>query len=189
MKIACLGWGSLVWDQRTLRAGTWEPDGPSLPIEFARAFDNGEGRLTLVLTPEAAPVPVMWSLVDYPSSGTARKALCSREGCRLSDIGIWPAQGAVPWLAYEVIGKWGRTRGFDCVIWTALPPKFGQKEGVSPSSDRAAITYLESRSSEVLRDAEEDVRKAPVQVRTPFRAAFEQHFGWTPTARGMNLTS
>jgi hypothetical protein len=45
MRIACVGWGSLVWDPRDLPVkGAWRPDGPRLPIEFARQSDNG--RLT-----------------------------------------------------------------------------------------------------------------------------------------------
>ena len=45
--IAVLGWGSLVWDPRDLRAAApFAPNGPLLPIEFCR---SGDGRLTLVI--------------------------------------------------------------------------------------------------------------------------------------------
>lgn len=50
MKIAILGWGSLIWDKRNLRlAGEWQVGGPVLPIEFSRV--SGYGRLTLVIDP------------------------------------------------------------------------------------------------------------------------------------------
>lgn len=46
--IACIGWGSLIWDRRNLDVdGVWRVDGPMLPVEFAR--QSGDGRVTLVL--------------------------------------------------------------------------------------------------------------------------------------------
>ncbi len=48
MKIAVLGWGSLLWDPRDLRLATpFELPGPSLPIEFCRVSKNR--RLTLII--------------------------------------------------------------------------------------------------------------------------------------------
>jgi hypothetical protein len=50
MKIAVIGWGSLIWCPGSLRIQTaWHNDGPSLPIEFARILKDG--RLTLVIRP------------------------------------------------------------------------------------------------------------------------------------------
>ncbi|MDH5422480.1 MAG: hypothetical protein OEY55_11810 [Acidimicrobiia bacterium] len=57
MRIAVLGWGSLVWDPhgRTgsplkVRPGSeWSATGPKLPVEFARIAENG--RLTLIIVP------------------------------------------------------------------------------------------------------------------------------------------
>jgi hypothetical protein len=49
MTIGCLGWGSLIRDQGKLPVrGTWQGDGPELPVEFARQSTNG--RVTLVVT-------------------------------------------------------------------------------------------------------------------------------------------
>ena len=42
MKIAILGWGSLVWDSRQLpHSGEWHTGGPVLPIEFSRVSKDG----------------------------------------------------------------------------------------------------------------------------------------------------
>ena len=181
MKIVCLAWGSLVWCPRDLKvAGTWQPDGPELPIEFARTSDGGKGRLTLVVTPGAVCVTTLWSFLDYPTGESARAALRQREGCRLRDAGIWPAVDASRWFCADVIGEWAESHGFDHVIWTALPPKFDHQDGVPPPSAQAAIEYLASRDPKVRQDADGYVRRAPKQVRTLFRAAFEEHFGWRP---------
>ena len=49
MSIACLGWGSLIWDPQELpvREEDWLCDGPSLPVEFSR-LSSGD-RVTLVI--------------------------------------------------------------------------------------------------------------------------------------------
>lgn len=51
MKIAILGWGSLIWNPENLNYYTefgWSKNEPKLPIEFLRISNNG--RLTLVIT-------------------------------------------------------------------------------------------------------------------------------------------
>jgi hypothetical protein len=61
MKIAILGWGSLVWDPASLKEhlegdGEFIQGGPKLPIEFSRI--SKDGRLTLVIDEHhGTPVP------------------------------------------------------------------------------------------------------------------------------------
>ena len=65
-KIACLGWGSLIWDPRDLlNDGQWCSNSPFLPIEYTR--QSADGRLTLVISPEFQSVPVLWSMMKVPS--------------------------------------------------------------------------------------------------------------------------
>ena len=55
MKIAVLGWGSLIWNKGNLRLTTnWTDGGPILPIEFSRISDDG--RLTLVIDDVMEPM-------------------------------------------------------------------------------------------------------------------------------------
>ena len=78
MKIACLGWGSLVWDPRTLPiTGGWFQDGPLLPIEFTRCSSNR--RITLVLDPKSRWLRVLWALMLPSDLDTATEALRERE--------------------------------------------------------------------------------------------------------------
>ena len=60
MKTVFLGWGSLIWCPCDLKKrGEWHRDGPCLPVEFARISKNG--RLNLVLYPDADRVQVLWA--------------------------------------------------------------------------------------------------------------------------------
>ena len=52
MKIAILGWGSLLWEggQEFERwHDAWHNDGPSLKLEFSRVSESRLGALTLVI--------------------------------------------------------------------------------------------------------------------------------------------
>ncbi len=79
MKIACLGWGSLIWKSGPLPvAGEWQTDGPSLPVEFSRVSDGGE--LATAICMNAPAVPVLWAWLDAETLSVACQALREREG-------------------------------------------------------------------------------------------------------------
>jgi hypothetical protein len=180
-RIACLAWGSLVWEPRELQndmEGDWNEDGPILPVEFARTSDGGEGRLTLVLVAGAQPVPVLWAEMLVSDVAAARESLRARERCNAVGVGSWP--GDASRLGYESIQQWAKRKELDHVVWTALGPLFNGKAGNAPPSSQAALQYLRSRPLQVLNRAEEYVRRAPRQVATTFRADFESELGWTP---------
>lgn len=78
MKIACLGWGSLIWDPRELpMRGTWFEDGPLLPIEFAR--ESADKGITLVIGEVELTVRSLWTLLSVASLDEARRKLAERE--------------------------------------------------------------------------------------------------------------
>jgi hypothetical protein len=93
--IACLGWGSLVWDPRELPVqGKWFEDGPLLPIEFARQSEDG--RLTLVLVPEyESRVRSLWALFSVGTVAEEQEALRQRESIpeknKVKHVAAWSA--------------------------------------------------------------------------------------------------
>src|SRR5467141_640090 len=94
MQIACLGWGSLIWDPRELPVrGKWFDDGPMLPIEFAR--QSSDGRITLVLVPPTFPfVRCLWKPMSVRKLTEARTALGHRESSKSEkperSVDFWP---------------------------------------------------------------------------------------------------
>ena len=79
MTVAIIGWGSLIWCPGSLRMlGHWRPDGPRLPVEFARI--SGGARLTLVIFPDARPQPTFWALSQLSEHEETVENLWIREG-------------------------------------------------------------------------------------------------------------
>ena len=90
--IACLAWGSLVWDTRDLPiASEWFPDGPMVQVDFLRQSKNG--RMTLVLNNGAWTVPSLWAVMASTDREQARCYLGNREEVQRaslnSSIGAW----------------------------------------------------------------------------------------------------
>ena len=92
MKIAILGWGSLIKEPRDLPiVGDWQPDGPKLWIEFSRISQRGAraGCLTLVIDErcqsEVTTLHVLSKRGDLPQ---AIADLQEREGTSQDGIGF-----------------------------------------------------------------------------------------------------
>jgi hypothetical protein len=120
MLIACLGWGSLVWDPRELPVRhQWFADGPLLPIEFARK--SRDDRATLVLLPKAPFVRSLWALMSVSELQAAKEALADREGMtgdnKTKHIGHWSPHAHSAGVGLELIEKWARNVvGIEAVI-------------------------------------------------------------------------
>lgn len=178
--IVCLGWGSLIWCQKRLPVeGSWQSDGPDLPVEFAR--ESRDKRITLVICEGRPAVKTLWVALDVQTLNDAKHALAEREGIKLDDIrysiGYWSLAGASNHPAAAEIGRWAAERGIEGVLWTALKPKIGNEYRL-PTQEEVIRHLRELRGIE--RDtAEEYIRHAPRQIATPYRKAIEETFGWT----------
>lgn len=178
-RIACLGWGSLLWAPKDLPIRSeWFEHGPLLPIEFAR-LSSGD-RVTLVITPGARAIPALWALLEVPSVGAGQRRLKEREGTRREMIGCWPHEGDSPTAPdlVSAIADWAVPNGLDGVVWSAMPPKWDGQNGVVPSIEQV-LDLLRAAASP---DAEEYVRRTPPSIRTAYRDRIEAQLGWTPRA-------
>ena len=181
MKIACIAWGSLIWNPGPLKlASDWRPDGPLLPLEFVRDSDDSD-ELAIVLHEPAPLQPSWWALLDTDDIEAAREMLRQREKIRPQ----YPeCVGSIPHPHAPVdtrIAAWLAQMAdhVDAAVWTALPPKFAGVSKRSPSAHEA-VAFLDGLTGEQRTNAENYVRQIPKDIRTLYRALFEERLGWTP---------
>ena len=178
MKIAFLGWGSLIWDEsREFKIDDgWKKDGPKLPIEFARI--SRDGRLTLVLYSDAQLIEVLWAEANTEDLDEARCNLQEREKANYKDIHYVSLDDnntnskVAPEILDGII-RWARTKKLDAVVWTGLDSKFKNE-----FNEDSAVEYLKGLENGAKQKAKEYIQKAPCQIRTKVRERVEQELGW-----------
>jgi DNA topoisomerase VI subunit B len=173
MRLAIIGWGSLIWNPETLNfIGEWNPQGPILPIEFSRISANE--RLTLVIDEaNGVPIQTLYALAATASLEEAIENLTAREGTNSRGIGHVRNSDQPQSRVEKAILEWVVNNGFDAAIWTALSSNFEHKTG-KPYSVENALAYVDSLEGSIKTIALEYISKAPAAVQTPFRARFEK---------------
>lgn len=170
MRIAILGWGSLVWDLGDLRVvdDTWHKGGPELQIELSRVSQK-RGYLTYVIDEtHTRRVPTRYAVSRFRSMEDAIANLACREGCAAHSIGYVKSGPRARrrsrtglWMDIQV---WVRAKKFDAAIWTDLPPDFPG----GFTLDRA-VAFFKRLPVETAEDARKYVREAPQEVDTDLR--------------------
>lgn len=199
--IVVLGWGSLVWDpgglpiERTNPVErAWLPDGPHLPVEFAR--HSSGNRITLVLVRHQRTLSVLWASMLVADLETAKRGLAIRE-CRKRDrtpvaedtiqrfmdesCGSWIRKGNSRGRCVGLVEQWAAPRDVEAVIWTDLPARFNGNNGQVPTSDDV-IEFLQHLEGQERRDAMDYIMKAPRQISTDYRRQIEEQLQWMPTS-------
>ena len=183
--IACLGWGSLVWDPQELPIHRqWFADGPFVRVEFAR--QSGNRRITLVLESSALPVRSLWAVMDTSDVRAAREALRKRERvpeANSSHIGAWSRGENAPLLIPD-LPQWAASHEVQSVVWTALPSRFDGTER-TPTCEEV-VRYLGGLRGTVCDLAKDYIRRAPRQIDTAYRRRIEAELQWTPLSPNLS---
>ncbi|KIQ21944.1 hypothetical protein RT97_27110 [Variovorax paradoxus] len=183
-KIVCIGWGSLIWDPRTLPCvGGWNRDGPMLPVEFAR--ESAGRKITLVICENVPEVQSLWTLLAADNVATARQQLGLREFEAAkpkwieANIGYWDRSGGIyQGEGAPAIAAWAQERGLAGVVWTGLSCGFKISPGVMPRAEEIVAHLNELDGAERIA-AEEYVRRAPSQIDTEYRKLIASELDWT----------
>lgn len=189
MRIAFIGWGSLVWNPDSLKIrGTWHDDGPVLPVEYRR-YSKG-GIITLVLCPGMQGVRTLWAESDCTKLSNAIENLRIRENIppeSVDRIGFVIAGGrsrcnTVP-ESIIFIYKWVEAKKFDAAVWADLPqnPMVFQQETGMEMNEENIVTHLrsmEARNDHSYKNAREYVERTPEQIYTHLRKKIRQELCW-----------
>lgn len=179
MKIAILGWGSLIWKPENLAyniESNWSSEGPFLPIEYSRI--SNDGRLTLVISDEVNEVKTLFAISTFETLDQAILNLAIREGSNISTIGFYlknTNQISPNNFKYRInIENWLEQNDIvDAVIWTNLPENWKSK-----TNFRDRVEYLSSLDENTSITAEEYIRKTPKGIITELRSEIEERLNW-----------
>lgn len=169
MRIAVLGWGSLIKEPRTLRmvGRRWHRGGPLLPIELSRHSRN-RGHLTYVIDERhkrRSRTRYVISLDTNLQDAIANLAECER--CPQRRIGYVKAAAGTRRRSrtsqWKTIQTWVRGMSLDAAVWTDLPPKPGR------FTLDAAVRGWRRLAPEKQRAAADYVRMAPRETDTDLR--------------------
>ncbi len=175
MKIACIGWGSLIWKPESLACqNKWFEDGPILPIEFTRISSNN--RVTLIIDENSAPVRTLWSLMIPSNIDDCIESLEKREGTTKENIHFTTTNSNCEKDIKITINKWLTEKNIDAAIWTGL--SFSRKTNNKRPTLFEIINHLEQLTGNERIFAEEYIRNAPRQIDTEYRREIENKMGW-----------
>jgi hypothetical protein len=179
MKIAVLGWGSLIWDPKELNIldDKWNENGPILPIEFARV--SKDGRLTLVIKPNWTEVKTMYAISSFQDLTQAIENLRNREQTIIDRIGFYNfltdekhIREGNNFIIPNLI-SWQAQNYIDAVIWTDLPPNFQDLLKLHFNLENIE-KVLKGLKKEEFEFAKKYINNTPAQITTRFRPEITQ---------------
>lgn len=182
MKIAILGWGSLLWDKNKAfdeQHDEWLFDGPVLKIEFSRVSQSRGNALTLVI--DAVNGSLCRVAYTFSKRSNPDDVICDlkcREGTVLSNIGYYFRDGlrgnSNDSESLDSIKEWADEKMIDITIWTALKSNFEKESKVEkPYSLENALLHIQHLEPNDKIKAAEYVWLSPNFVDTPLRKSLQ----------------
>ncbi|SOH94767.1 hypothetical protein SAMN06273572_105191 [Monaibacterium marinum] len=190
MRIAILGWGSLIWDIENLEpfvTGDWQMSGgPALPMEFSRVSPKRKMGLAVCLDPEVGALCATHVIRSTRTDvQQAARDLAARERAPMDRIGWATAQecfGRLPAVNSRVM-QWCAQGDYDAALWTDLEPTFHESQGQDFTVLRA-IEYLKTLRGEQIEEAYRYIQEAPPTTMTPLRRALQNDPWWATLSAG-----
>jgi hypothetical protein len=181
VRVAILGWGSLLWEGGAdfdQQHDPWHYDGPTLKLEFSRISQTRLGALTLVIDDEhGTSTTVAWCVSKRASLEDVICDLRCREGTTVANIGrLTVTPGSQKPSAGEPehpILAWARLKKVDAVVWTALRSNFTETTK-QPFSVDSVVSYVKTLKPDAKAKAAEYVWCAPDFVQTPVRSVLQR---------------
>ena len=186
MKIAVIGYGSLIWDLDDLEPkvnGDWQRGiGPQMPVEFARVSPKRKQALVLVIHQDVPnPSATSYIMSNKTSLELAVEDLAARERTDLDHIGYATRRGEMfsrnSGVA-ETAAEWVEQTGFDAAVWTDLDGNFDDHTG-EDFSHEAGLAYLRTLTGHSLFEAWQYITYAPSETDTPFRRFLGTDSWWS----------
>jgi hypothetical protein len=180
MKIAVLGWGSLVPKPEDLPLnGQWQPVGPVLKIEFSRI--SSDGRLTLVIDPHGSEVATYYAESARKKLEDAVGDLRMREKTTDENVGKCSKDRSHNSSekhpdVLPILQAWLDQTQFDAAIWTDLESNYKKKRGRG-FEESDAFAYLKSLPPICQANARNYIIQGPEKTQTRFRRDLQSK-GW-----------
>ena len=182
MRIAIIGYGSLIWDLENLEphvSGSWNiGGGPQMPVEFSRISPKRKKALVLVIDEtlgHACKTCVIASNRNNLDEAVAD--LARRERCPHDAVGVVTERSTASCGVPAAVHNWLGASAFDAAIWTSLPANFHSETGEQFTHARG-VDYLKTLKGESLGEAWRYIEYAPAVTSTPFRRHLAQDSFW-----------
>ena len=181
MRIAIVGYGSLIWDLENLEpfvSGQWSlGSGPKIPVEFSRISPKRKKALVLVIDhslKHQCATNIIKS--SRPNIDDAINDLAARERCKPDMIGYLDKSGST-YKSFTDVEDWLEKSTYDGVIWTALPYNYELETG-EKFSHESGVKYLQTLNADALAEAWRYIEFAPEVTDTPFRRFLQHNEFW-----------
>jgi hypothetical protein len=187
LKIAILSFGSLIQKNNKLESkdklvdGKWNTGGVALPVEFCRISNSG--KLVLAISPKVGVENnSLYAQAKDSDLNIAIRKFLKLEGIDENRICVLDLKNKVASERCNSknmvnisknVAAWANKKGFDCVLFNGLGPKFKNEIDI-PYSVQAGLTYIGGLKGKTLKEQIAYFQNVPKTIKTPFLEVWKQ---------------